>query len=223
MDNKKKQVPPADEYELRKKVAGAFEVLCAKTHGSADTVFDHLLEFIVNGWTFKGNGIKWWSYDRDQTAAFLDMYKVILSAYHDVFGSKSWYDFLGELYEAVVAGTGRRQGNGQFFTPIHMCDCMAGLVGSEKEDGKNGSVIDPCCGSGRLLLAYHAVKPQDVLHANDIDRTCCLMAVCNFLFHGCMAVVTCGNGLMPDDGKETWYVHGQPAPVPFIIKKEKEG
>lgn len=45
---------------------------------------------------------------------------------------------------------------------------------------------DPTCGSGRLLLAYHARNPGNYLIGEDINRTCCLMTVCNMLIHGCV-------------------------------------
>ena len=65
----------------------------------------------------------------------------------------SWYDALGDLFMALSSRKGQ-QAQGQFFTPVHICDLM--VMCTETDGKKTGQRInDPTCGSGRLLLAYH--------------------------------------------------------------------
>jgi hypothetical protein len=70
-------------------------------------------------------------------------------------------------------------------------------------------VSDPCCGSGRTLLASAATLPGWVLlsglvwfHANDIATLCTKMAQINFALYGLRGVVTCQDALMPSPTAE---------------------
>ena len=57
------------------------------------------------------------------------------------------------------------------------CDLM--VLCTQTEEKKTGQRMgDPTCGSGRLLLAYHARNPGNYLIGEDINRTCCLMKMC---------------------------------------------
>ncbi len=58
------------------------------------------------------------------------------------------HDYLGHLYEAFFRYTG---GNtiGQYFTPRHIAEFMADLLGTESAD----TVLDPACGTGGFLIA----------------------------------------------------------------------
>ena len=66
---------------------------------------------------------------------------------------------------------------------------------------------DPTCGSGRLLLAYHAHNPGNYLVGEDISRTCCMMTVCNMLVHGCVGEVICHDSLQPKAFTDGWKVN----------------
>ena len=197
---------PVDEHAICKQVIKAFNDLCQAVRRSADTVFDHWLEFILNGWQVEGEGLKWWNYTPEETMKYKVMYNVLLESMARILTVRDWYDFLGVIYENGVAGLYRKKGGGQFFTPIHVCDLMSKLAGPSKGK-KDESICDPCCGSGRLLLAGHAENPEAVVHATDLDRTCVLMTAVNLLLHGCRGTVVWGNSLVPDDVRETWYIN----------------
>ena len=190
------------EQQLRKQVEKAFEELNNKLHGSAERTFDDLLEWIVNGFHIGGKGIGGWRYTPEQTAFFLDTFKALVSAMNAILKTRPWYDFLGNIYETFVAGILRKRGAGQFFTPMNVADCMAKIA--KPENGE--SICDPCCGSGRMLLAAHAENPGAVLYAQDLDRTCVMMTVVNFLLHGCRGRVVWGNSLT-DESREVWVVN----------------
>lgn len=73
--------------------------------------------------------------------------------------------------------------NGQFFTPVHVCDIMTQLTTAVKplEERKNGDVrvYDPTCGSGRLLLTAAKQDREQFFIGVDISYTCCLMTIIN--------------------------------------------
>ena len=119
-------------------------------------------------------------------------------------GRSGWFDAFGELHMAYCSKPGQ-QANGQFFTPSHICELMVMCAAGKKETGQR--MGDPTCGSGRLLLAYHAHNPGNYLVGEDISRTCCMMTVCNMLIHGCIGEVICHDSLQPrhspTDGKST--------------------
>lgn len=133
-----------------------------------------------------------------------------------------WYDAFGELYMSCIAGNARKQSNGQFFTPAHICDLMAELCGSQ--DNSVELCGDPACGSGRNLLAWHVKHLSSYLCAEDIDRTCCLMTVCNFLIHGCVGEVIWHDSLNPDTYYDGWKVNERLAitGLPAIRRIAKE-
>ena len=69
--------------------------------------------------------------------------------------------------------------------------------------GKGLNFGDPACGSGRFLIAAHAKSPGNYCCGEDIDRTCALMTVCNFILHGVNGEVIWHDSLIPT--KERFY------------------
>lgn len=93
---------------------------------------------------------------------------------------------------------------GQFFTPEHVCDMMVQLMIPEKmEDGKK--VLDPCCGSGRLLLSAAKINRNAVFYAQDIDEVCCKMTVINFILNTMVGEVQWTNSLT-NTIWHTWHI-----------------
>ncbi len=118
-----------------------------------------------------------------------------------------WYDAFGDLFMALTSQSGQQQ-KGQFFTPAHITDLMSKItMGKQESDAKILSVCDPTAGSGRTLLAAKADRPQSYLVAWDIDYTCCLMCVCNFLINGCVGEVVCIDSLRMDNFRGAWIVN----------------
>ena len=205
MEKKKETPSPADtEVILRNRVMKAYLALCRSVSGSPETVFDNLLRFIIHGFHVGGAPMKDWPYAPERSADFMAFLKVWTASLAEIFALRPWYDFLGYIYEMSVAGPRRKSGNGQFFTPVHVCDMMAAIAGGKNEGEE--TACDPCCGSGRLLLARHADNPGAILYANDLDRTCVMMTICNFIVHGCKGVVTWGDSLK-NTVNETWLVN----------------
>jgi type I restriction-modification system DNA methylase subunit len=69
--------------------------------------------------------------------------------------SDSGNDILGEFYEVNLY----RKGASQYFTPWPICNFMAlATCGeSEKTTNERKRILDPCCGSGRMLIASSKV------------------------------------------------------------------
>lgn len=73
--------------------------------------------------------------------------------------------------------------NGQFFTLFSVCELMNQLVTAPKvgDKPKQGDkrVLDPTCGSGRLLLSAAKQDRKQFFVGADISYTCCLMTIIN--------------------------------------------
>lgn len=113
--------------------------------------------------------------------------------------------------------------NGQFFTPPDICDLMV-LCTDSGETATGKRICDPTCGSGRLLLAYHVRHLGNYLVAEDVNRTCCLMTVCNMLVHGCIGEVIHHDSLFPENFMDGWMVNHTltQTGIPTIRRMSKE-
>lgn len=193
---------PIEVRELEKLING----LAYKCGRDSSQIFDDFLTYIIHGYSPLEGPLENWKYKKEETAVFYQMYAEwvrIMARESNIHG---WYDAFGDLYMSCVAGKSRQQGTGQFFTPSHICDLMSELNdNNEKITGKY--ISDPTCGSGRTLLSWHVRNIGNYLCAEDMDRTCCLMTICNFLIHGCVGEVIWHNSLDPDSYYDGWKVN----------------
>lgn len=195
-----------------------------RIHYDITSLFERFLEYVLYG--FDPSGIKIpVPYDAKETAVCMELMQEWLEVTQYMTNKRNWYDLLGEIYMNTVAGGGKKSMTGQFFTPMHICDFMA-KVTDNGIDAK-GSVMDNACGSGRMLLAAHAIHPNRYCYAKDMDRLCCLMAACNFLVHGIVGEVVCGDGLDPKDFRCGWKINENlditGIPTSRKISKEESG
>ena len=110
-------------------------------------------------------------------------------------GPSGWYDGLGEYYQ-VLTSRGKSQWLGQFFTPKEVCTMMAMISGPHSDQtGKGLTVLDPACGSGRMLLASHALAPGNYQFGADLDPICARMTAVNMCIHGCEGEAVCMDSL----------------------------
>lgn len=170
-------------------------------------VFDDFLRYIINGFTVPGYpGLPDWHYKDEENRAFYSMVQTLTLALQKEIYSKGWFDAFGHIYEDLIASKSRRSNSGQFFTPETLCDLMTEITyPNEKIVGK--LISDPTCGSGRTLLSFHAKHPGNRYIAEDIDKTCTMMTVCNFLFHGVEGEVVWHDSLNPDSFFGAWKVN----------------
>lgn len=103
-------------------------------------------------------------------------------------------ELLGEIYETWEL---QNKYTGQYFTPWPVCELMARMTGAP---GPGQSVQDPCCGSGRLLIATCKITDARALDTitfigQDVDETCVMMCALNFTFFNLNGFVYLGNSL----------------------------
>jgi type I restriction-modification system DNA methylase subunit len=98
-------------------------------------------------------------------------------------------DCLGEFFQSHITH-GR---HGQFFTPSHVTDFMAQITMDETTAGK--TIMDPACGSGRMLLSAAKVNRHNHFFGADIDHRCVKMATVNLCLNGITGEVAWMNSL----------------------------
>ncbi|MGP8214230.1 MAG: N-6 DNA methylase, partial [Bacteroidia bacterium] len=107
--------------------------------------------------------------------------------------------------------------NGQFFTPEHVCDAMSAMLINKGEQNK--TILDPCCGSGRMLLSAAKISRDNTFYGADIDYRCVKMTAINLCLNALPGEVAWMNTL----SMEHWggYTIGYTDPrlrIPIITK-----
>jgi type I restriction-modification system DNA methylase subunit len=152
-------------------------------------------------------------YPKDMATDFFPKLLALLTLeMEERFDSSGGNDVLGECYELNFG----RKGAGQFFTPWHVCEMMARCLPlPEKEKEESRRILDPCCGSGRNLLAGAKVfGTSERYYGIDIDHTCVKMTALNLFLNGIFfAEVTWGDALSPMDFRMSYVL----SLVPFGI------
>ena len=174
-------------------------------------VFDDFLQYIIWAHTLPeyGKKIEGWSYTPSQSKEMYDMYYNLILAVKPEIDRHGWFDAFGFIYEDMIAGKFRRSNSGQFFTPPSICDLMMDISAPKEQRIVEKLISDPTCGSGRNLLAFHAKHVGNYYVAEDIDRTCCMMTVCNFIIHGVEGEVIWHNTIQPDTFYGGWKTNEQ--------------
>lgn len=96
------------------------------------------------------------------------------------------HDILGDLFQgAITYGEA-----GQYLTPETVCDLMARMNGP---GGHN--VFDPCCGSGRMLLAAAEVDRTREFIGQDIDLRCVRITAINLALRDLYGYALWGDSL----------------------------
>lgn len=172
-------------------------------------VFDDFLTYIIWLHTIPefGQPIKNWRYKTEESKRFFEMYQILVLELKEHLKSHSWFDIFGNIYEELIAGKGRRNAGGQFFTPPSLCDLMVELSNPYDDTIVGKNISDPTCGSGRNLIAFHAKHPGNYMVGEDIDRTCAMMTACNFILHGVKGEVIWHNTLVADSYYGGWRIN----------------
>lgn len=102
-------------------------------------------------------------------------------------------DILGDLFQGSIT-YGEK---GQFLTPEPICQMMAQMNLPEEKTDLDGrrSVNDPCCGSGRMLLAAAEIQPNWHFVGQDVDLRCTRMTAINLALRNYYGHVVHGNSL----------------------------
>lgn len=155
-------------------------------------------------------------YSEDEINIFPKMLGSLFIIYEKARIAGEWTDPLGSFYEAI-AGNYKKSGLGQFFTPQSVCDLMA-MMTLEKDFGKN--INDPCCGSGRLILASHNYAPGNYYVAQDLDHICVKMTCINLAMHGIKAEVYHQNTITMEKPYNSYIINHDywKTKTPFVYK-----
>lgn len=168
------------------------------------TLFERFMEYVLVGFDISFSPIDR-PFKDEEAKACAELFSAWVMTMNEVLKSKEWYDILGDVYMNYLSSTMKKHWTGQYFTPMHICELMAQIIYSGKNDGE--CVMENACGSGRMLLAAHVKHPGSYCCARDLDRTCCLMTACNFVIHGVRGEVVWGDGLDPTDFKGGWKIN----------------
>lgn len=129
------------------------------------------------------------NYNDEEKKLFSEAFGTLILDY-DKISSKdgTWGDIIGNIFEEVNSKHTASY-NGQFFTPLSICNLMAEM----HRDKEGETVNDPSCGSSRNLIAHSRLNHNnrfDFFYSGyDIDYRCCLMSVINFLMYGLKGVI----------------------------------
>lgn len=103
-------------------------------------------------------------------------------------------DILGEFYTLEIT----KGHNGAYFTPEPVSDLMAKLQSSSTVEHQ--TVLDPACGSARMLLRFAKENPNNQFFGADNNSTCAKMATLNCFLNGLKAEISAMNSLSME-----WY------------------
>jgi len=105
-------------------------------------------------------------------------------------------DVLGDMFQGgITYGEA-----GQFLTSESVCQLMARMTieGVDMAPGETKTVCDPCCGSGRMLLAAAELRPHWEFIGQDVDLRCVRMTAINLALRNRYGYVIWGNSLSND-------------------------
>lgn len=168
------------------------------------TIFDDFLTLVMCCYAWKTEEEKYFAtikrYSREELELFPKLMAEWIMAHSahqqkgkDDSGHGVWLDSLGTFYELILSKS-KSQAFGQFFTPESLCDMLAMMLYKDKENPQ--CILDPCSGSGRLLLAFDAMRPGfNKFTAIDKDFVCVKMTCLNMMIHGIIGEVHHMNAL----------------------------
>lgn len=123
-------------------------------------------------------------YKREELETIADLFAMHILIHEHQTAEGGWYDMLGEVY-MEMASRSKTSRMGQFFTPASLCDVAARMTIGDPEDAVGKRILDPAVGSGRMLLAVHALQPRlELVAGADLDPICAKMCTLNFWLHG---------------------------------------
>jgi len=151
-------------------------------------------------------------YKKEEVNLFCELLAEMIIIMDD--GGKGLVDCLGEFYQTNLS----RGKHGQFFTPQHVSDFMAQIT-MDKDTAVGKRIIDPCCGSGRMLLSSAKVNRNNLFYGADLDSRCVKMCAINLCLNGLPGEVAHMNSLSSEHWGGYTIEFMQPyLKVPIITK-----
>ena len=158
-----------------------FDVLYNAAH-EYSVAYEQLLEFLVADHLPAmipqfNDKLEWLLSDDTLYNRLVSVYAANFEAIH-----ADRYDYLGDLY-VELQGRFSQGIKGQFLTPPHICDMMAQMLLFRDGSEEPVTVLDPCVGTGRMLIAAHKYAPNATLYGIDIDNRAIRTAFANACIH----------------------------------------
>ena len=138
-------------------------------------------------------------YSKEEINKFPEMLGYLVTAFDKFVENGEVSDVLGWLFEKLEL---HNKYKSQFFTPEHICRFMAKITADDKpvktiEEKGFVTVNEPCCGSGRILLAFAQTLRENGYNysknmfavAQDIDFKCVCMTYLQLSLYGIPAIV----------------------------------
>ncbi len=119
-----------------------------------------------------------------------------------------YYDHLGDIYLEKIVSSSEAKSRGQFFTPHHVGKMMAEMTIDKTDEKIN--ILDPCVGSGRLLMEAYKQAPNATFFGVDLDLRMVRIAMTNFAIHSIKGYFLHANSLQheidisKEDGLANW-------------------
>jgi type I restriction-modification system DNA methylase subunit len=150
---------------------------------------------------------------------FPKLFAALVAEMEDRLEDGQGNDVLGDYYEQKFS----RKDSGQFFTPWHICQFMAHCLSGDVQTEQTKRILDPCCGSGRMLTASAKVMGWGhEYYGIDLDHTCVKMTALNLFLNGIFhSEVMWGDALSPDDFRISYAISFLPLGIFRIEEKEK--
>ncbi|MEX0968395.1 MAG: N-6 DNA methylase [Bacteroidia bacterium] len=153
---------------------------------------------------------------------FPKLFKVLTDQMTSLSEAGENYDVLGKFYEKHLMP----KSSNIFFTPWVICTFMArsSIFHDDEQDDKSKDILDPACGSGRMLMAATRVakNPLHRYYGVDIDPVCARMTALNLFLSGVFkGEVVCGDTLRPDGFRYGYRIYMNPIGIFKIDKVEK--
>ena len=132
----------------------------------------------------------------------LDTFTKMLGFVGFALGEGERKDFLGTIHED--SGFSQGKWGGQFWTPTHVAEAMARMSMMDGDRDKELiTVSDPCCGSGRLMLAACKVLEEDGVEvadrlwtdSTDLDAVCAHITYIQLSLAGIPGIVRHGDSI----------------------------
>ena len=151
-------------------------------------------------------------YKRDDLNSFAEAVGILqLNVLDDPYS-----DILGEFFmEHITKGQ-----NGQYFTPTPVCEMMA-QMNLENSDVEGSRILDPACGSGRMLLSAAKLHYRNYFFGVDNSNTCAKMATLNFFLNGLQGEVAWMNSLTME-WYGGWHINRHGLGIAPIEKEQSE-
>jgi type I restriction-modification system DNA methylase subunit len=134
--------------------------------------------------------LDWLLSDEDLYNRVVGLYRHHFDAFH-----ADKYDYLGDMY-VEMQGRFSRGVKGQFLTPPNVCEMMAKMTMGNGDKEGPVNVLDPCVGTGRMLIAASKYAPPgSTYYGIDIDNRAIRTAFTNACIQKISVRLLCADSL----------------------------